>query len=346
MNKKRVAILCGGRSAEHEVSLMSAVNVLGAINHTLFEPMVVVINKSGVWHLVSTEQLKIIQKNPATIAELGTMTIVTVPLDGRKVLQVNGVEHAVDVVFPILHGPYGEDGTVQGLCKLMNVPCVGAGVLGSAVGMDKDMMKRLLREAGLPIGRYQVCTKSSMPDFATVAEEFGLPLFIKPANMGSSVGVSKVMNEEEWNEALALAFTHDSKVLIEECIVGRELECAVLGNEEPKASCVGEVAPAHDFYSYDAKYIDPNGATLAIPADIAPAVSQEVRTLAVRVFQVLECRGLGRVDVFLTPEGKLIINEINTIPGFTSSSMYPKLWEASGISYPELIGRLIELAGE
>jgi len=164
--------------------------------------------------------------------------------------------------------------------------------------------------------------------------------------MGSSVGVSKVTNEKEWSEALALAFTHDSKILIEECIVGRELECAVLGNEYPEASCVGEVAPAHDFYSYDAKYIDPDGAALSIPAAITPALSEEVKTLAVRVFQVLECRGLGRVDMFLTPEGKLIINEINTIPGFTSISMYPKLWEASGISYTELIGRLIELAGE
>jgi len=346
MNKKRVAVLCGGRSAEHEVSLMSAVNVLGAIDHTQYEPIVVVIDKGGVWHLVTAEQLKTIQEKPAFIADLGAVAVVTVPLDGRKVLLVNGEEYVIDVVFPILHGPYGEDGTVQGLCKLMNVPCVGAGVLGSAVGMDKDVMKRLLREAGLPIGRYRVCTKSSAPDFATVAEEFGLPLFIKPANMGSSVGVSKVANEEEWSEALSLAFTHDSKVLIEECITGRELECAVLGNDEPRASCVGEVAPTHDFYSYDAKYVYPDGAALAIPAGITPAVSEEVRALALRVFQVLECRGLGRVDMFLTPESKLIINEINTIPGFTSSSMYPKLWEASGISYTDLIGRLIELAGE
>jgi len=346
MNKKRIAIFCGGRSAEHEVSLMSAVNVLEAIDRDRYEVLVVVIDKSGVWRMVTGEQLKVIQKNPGTITDLDLKTIVAIPLDGRKALLVDGVQHVVDVVFPILHGPYGEDGTVQGLCKLMNVPCVGAGVVGSAVGMDKDVMKRLLREAGLPIGRYQVCTKSTIPDFATVVEEFKLPLFIKPANMGSSVGVSKVTNEQEWNKALPLAFTHDSKILIEECIVGRELECAVLGNEASEASCVGEVVPTHEFYSYDAKYIDENGAKLSIPADIAPAMSEQVRALAGQVFKVLECRGLGRVDMFLIPDGKLIINEINTIPGFTSISMYPKLWEASGISYTELIGRLIELAGE
>jgi D-alanine-D-alanine ligase len=346
MHKTNVIILCGGRSAEHEVSLMSAVNILDAIDQTKYEVQVIAIDKQGVWRMVAATQLKDIQRGGALLSDLGENTIVTISLDGKKILSVDNRSYSTDVMFPILHGPYGEDGTVQGLCKLMNIPCVGAGVLGSAVGMDKDVMKRLLQEAGLPIGRYWVCTRQNAPDFDEVTAELGLPLFIKPANMGSSVGVSKVINETDWYQALNLALEFDSKVLIEECIVGRELECAVLGNTKPTASCVGEIVPQHEFYSYNAKYIDPEGASLVIPALISPTVSEEMRILAVKVFQVLECRGLGRVDMFLTPEGKLIINEINTIPGFTNVSMYPKLWEESGISYTQLIDKLINLALE
>jgi D-alanine-D-alanine ligase len=337
MHKTNVIILCGGRSAEHEVSLMSAVNILDAIDQTKYEVQVIAIDKQGVWRMVAATQLKDIQRGGALLSDLGENTIVTISLDGKKILSVDNRSYSTDVMFPILHGPYGEDGTVQGLCKLMNIPCVGAGVLGSAVGMDKDVMKRLLQEAGLPIGRYWVCTRQNAPDFDEVTAELGLPLFIKPANMGSSVGVSKVINETDWYQALNLALEFDSKVLIEECIVGRELECAVLGNTKPTASCVGEIVPQHEFYSYNAKYIDPEGASLVIPALISPTVSEEMRILAVKVFQVLECRGLGRVDMFLTPEGKLIINEINTIPGFTNVSMYPKLWKNRVFHIPSLL---------
>ncbi|HYF10228.1 MAG TPA: D-alanine--D-alanine ligase family protein, partial [Candidatus Paceibacterota bacterium] len=251
------------------------------------------------------------------------------------------------VVFPILHGPMGEDGTVQGLLTLAGVPFVGSGVLGSAVGMDKDAMKRLLRDAGLPIAKFVTLRASEKrPAYAAVARKLGKILFVKPANMGSSVGVSKVRNAKEFAAALDKAFEYDSKILIEEFIPAREVECAVLGNEEPIASVVGEIIPTHEFYSYEAKYLDENGAALEVPAKIPQALSRKIQKMAVEVFKVLSCEGLGRVDFFLTEKGRIYVNEINTIPGFTSISMYPRLFSASGISYPDLIDRLIQLALE
>jgi len=253
----------------------------------------------------------------------------------------------LDVIFPILHGPLGEDGTVQGLLKLAGVPFVGSGVLGSAVSMDKDVMKRLFRDAGIPIGKFlTVKSREKLPSFAEIEAALASPFFIKPANMGSSVGISKVKNETEYANAVKEAFQYDVKIIIEEFIPGREIECAVLGNENPIASIPGEVIPTHEFYSYNAKYIDENGARLEIPAKLDTDCQKRIQALAIRAFKTLCCEGLSRVDFFLKENGEALLNEINTMPGFTKISMYPKLWEASGIGYTELISRLIELALE
>jgi D-alanine-D-alanine ligase len=312
---KKVGILFGGKSAEHEISILSAQNIFNAIDRTKFEPAFVKIDKSGQWQM-------------------------------NDVLQF-------DAVFPILHGPFGEDGTIQGLLKLADIPFVGPGVLGSAVGMDKDVMKRLLRDAQIPIGKFltlkkqdslnEVSIAQTMP-FAKIEAALGVPFFIKPANMGSSVGINKVHNKEEYPCALKEAFLYDNKIIIEEFIPGREIECAVLGNEEPIASVPGEIIPSHEFYSYDAKYIDEKGASLEIPAKIDAETQKHIQTLAIKVFQTLCCEGLSRVDFFLKENNEIIVNEINTMPGFTKISMYPKMWETSGIGYTELITRLIELA--
>jgi len=253
----------------------------------------------------------------------------------------------VDVAFLALHGPGGEDGTVQGFLKLANIPFVGSSVLGSAVGMDKDVMKRLLRDSGIPIGKFlTVADSSELPSFSEIGNSLGVPFFVKPANMGSSVGVSKVHDESSYFAATKLAFSFDLKIVIEEFVEGRELECSVLGNRNPIASVVGEIVPNHDFYSYDAKYLDENGAKLAIPANIPDEVALRAREIALKTFRVLSAEGLGRVDMFLRFNGEIVVNEINTIPGFTKISMYPKLWEASGLSYGDRIDRLIQLALE
>ena len=251
----------------------------------------------------------------------------------------------LDVVFPILHGPFGEDGTVQGLLKLAGVPFVGSGVLSSAIGMDKDVMKRLFRDAGMPIGKFLTfMSHNTLPPFAEITAALGSPVFVKPANMGSSVGISKVCNETEFSAAVDAAFQHDTKIIIEEFIPCREIECAVLGNEKPIASIPGEVIPTHEFYSYEAKYLDENGAALEIPAKLDDETRRRVQELSIKAFQTLCAEGLARIDFFLKEDGEVLINEINTMPGFTKNSMYPKLWEASGIGYTELITRLIELA--
>lgn len=336
MSKIKVGILCGGRSAEHEVSLQSAKNVCDAIDRDKYEPIIIGITKEGKWFVTNPDNFLTNGNDPKHI----TFKIVEAEMDMSQAVC------GVDVVFPILHGPYGEDGTVQGLCKLAGVPCVGASVLGSAVGMDKDVMKRLLRDAGIPIGKFLTVRRGERVEFDEIVETFGLPLFVKPANMGSSVGVSKVNSEEEFVTALECAFQFDTKVIIEEIIVGREIECAILGNQNPKASELGEVRPLKDFYSYDAKYIDENGAELIIPVPVTAEEKERIQDMAIKVFKSLECSGLARVDVFLKDTGEVVVNEINTIPGFTKISMYPKLWEVSGIGYTELIDRLIQLAIE
>lgn len=350
MSKKiRVGILFGGKSAEHEVSLRSAKNVYDAIDKDKYEVVLMGIDKAGKWLLNDASNFLLNETDPKLI-KLNTQTdsIALTPSSAGELSNLSTREPGmhVDVVFPILHGPFGEDGTVQGLLKLAGIPFVGPSVLGSAVGMDKDIMKRLLRDAGIPIGDYLAFKKKDEVNFDYILEALGMPVFVKPANMGSSVGVSKVSSAEELAQAVESAFNYDTKIVIESFIPGREIECAVLGNEHPVASIPGEVIPHHEFYSYDAKYIDENGAGLEIPAQLPDDVIVRVQELAVKTFVVLECEGLSRVDFFLTPENKLIVNEINTIPGFTSISMYPMLWKESGISYPDLIDQLIQFAIE
>lgn len=354
MNKKiRVGILFGGKSAEHEVSLQSAKNVVEAMDKSKYEVVLIGIDKSGRWYLndascflLNTDNPKLIKLNKSN----ESVALLPGGSDKQELVSISKSQShgPVDVVFPILHGTYGEDGTVQGLLKLANVPFVGAGVLGSAVGMDKDVMKRLLRDAGLPIPKFLTFHKhaAAATDFEKVKAQLGLPMFVKPANLGSSVGIHKVKNEKQFADAIADAFQYDTKILIEEAIIGREIECSVLGNENPIASLPGEIIPQHEFYSYQAKYIDEHGALLEIPAKLPDDIVKRVQELAVKAFQVLCCEGMARVDFFLKENGDLFVNELNTIPGFTKISMYPKLWEVSGISYPELIDRLIQLAIE
>jgi D-alanine-D-alanine ligase len=348
--KIRVGILFGGRSAEHEVSLQSAKNIIDAIDADKYEVVLIGIDKKGRWHLNEESRflLPATQSKLPELSESGENLALVPGKQDEQLVALSGQQKlgSLDVIFPVLHGPFGEDGTVQGLLKLANIPFVGAGVLGSAVGMDKDVMKRLLRDAGIPIARFiavgRYCSKEI--DFDDAQRQLGLPLFVKPANLGSSVGIQKVKNREEFECAVRDAFSYDNKILIEECIDGREIECSVLGNENPVASVPGEILPRHEFYSYEAKYLDEHGAVLEIPAKLPPEISDRIRQLAIRTFSVLCCDGMARVDFFLRNGKEIIVNEINTIPGFTRISMYPKLWEATGISYSELIDKLIELA--
>ncbi|HUI72447.1 MAG TPA: D-alanine--D-alanine ligase [Spirochaetia bacterium] len=347
----KVGVVFGGRSAEHEVSLQSAKNVLEALDPAKYEPVLIGIDREGRWYRQQDTRLLFGASEPLPNLSVGGAAEVALVARGQDSsllhLSSTGGSDALDVVFPVLHGPYGEDGSIQGLCKLANLPCVGAGILGSAVGMDKDVMKRLLRDAGIPTPRFLVLHKPKRSvDFRAATEALGSPVFVKPANLGSSVGVSMARSASEYEKAVATAFRYDTKIIIEERIVGREIECAVLGNEEPRASIAGEVRTGggHDFYDYDAKYIDENGAELVIPAALDAATLHRVQDLAKRTFAVLCCEGMARVDMFLRDTGEALVNEINTIPGFTRISMYPKLWEATGLSYRDLVDTLIQLA--
>ncbi|MFP4302687.1 MAG: D-alanine--D-alanine ligase [Spirochaetaceae bacterium] len=352
MKKIRVALLFGGRSAEHEVSLQSARNVLEAMDKEKYEPVLIGIDRDGAWHLrgeslslLHAEDPKLVQLNKAS----HPVALVSGSEEGAIVDLTGGTERQqVDVLLPILHGPYGEDGSVQGLAKLANVACVGADILGSAVGMDKDVAKRLLRDAGIPVARHQAFRRSQWTREETerLISDLGLPLFVKPCNLGSSVGISRAGDPKELEAAAEEAFSWDTKIVVEEQIRGREIECSVLGNDDPIASDVGEVITEDGFYSYERKYIDESGATLAIPAELTEKERAAARETAIRAFLALEVRGMARVDMFLTTDGAVYVNEINTIPGFTQISMYPKLWAEAGISYGELIDRLITLAIE
>jgi D-alanine-D-alanine ligase len=350
--RMRVGILFGGRSAEHEVSLQSAKNIIDAIDTNKYEVVLIGIDKKGQWHLNEESQflLPAAESGLPGLPERGENLALVPGKQNDQVVALSGEQRlgSLDVIFPILHGPFGEDGTVQGMLKLANIPFVGAGVLASAVGMDKDVTKRLLREAGIPIARFIVATRYSQKEigFDYAQKHLSLPFFVKPANLGSSVGIHKVKDRQEFESAVRDAFNYDNKILIEECIDGREIECSVLGNDNPIASVAGEILPRHEFYSYEAKYLDENGAVLEIPARLPPEISGRIRDLAIKTFSVLCCEGMARVDFFLKNSREIIVNEINTIPGFTTISMYPKLWEATGISYNELIDKLIELAIE
>ncbi len=353
MNRKiRVGILFGGRSAEHEVSIRSAKNILEAINKEKYEVVLIGINKEGRWRLKKNSELSLFSEGSNMTRLNGKDEgAVLIPEEREGNLFPFFRERElkkVDLVFPVLHGPYGEDGTIQGLLELANIPYVGAGVLGSAIGMDKDVMKRLLREAGIPVVKFLTFNRSSLKeiDFGRIRDELGLPLFVKPANLGSSIGMSKIKKKEQFQSALKEAFQYDNKILIEECIKGREIECSVLGNDDPVASLPGEILPQYEFYSYQAKYLDDKGAILEIPARLSPDIVHKIPELSLRVFRIMCCQGMARVDFFLKNNEEIIVNELNTIPGFTRISMYPKLWQVSGISYSELIDRLIQLALE
>ncbi len=361
MKKKlNVAVLFGGRSGEHEVSIASANSIFKALNKEKYEVQLIGIDKVGRWTSISSDRFLAHSANPRSLdlaASHNTQWPVAFP-SAVSMIDVDqvGSETAgkkFDVVFPVLHGTYGEDGTLQGLLELSQLPYVGSGVLGSAVGMDKDISRRLLSLAGIPV----VPTRSYRAhEFAARGEQileeiladFGFPYFVKPANMGSSVGVAKVRSAEEAPTKIAAAFQFDTKILIEKAVDARELEVSILGNHQPKVSVIGEIIPTHEFYSYEAKYLDENGASLKIPAeDLSPELKARIPELAIRAFQALECCGLARVDFFLDRQtNELFLNEINTMPGFTNISMYPKLWEASGVPYAELLDHLIELALE
>lgn len=352
MNKKiRVGVLFGGKSAEHEISLLSAQSVIDSLDKKKYEVVLIGINKAGEWFLHDDLNHSLLHaEDPKRIcltAPKENVALVAKKV-GNPLVSLSGgrLDRAVDVIFPVLHGTYGEDGTIQGLLKLANIPFVGAGILASAVGMDKDFMKRLLRDAGIPIAKFLTLYAHTIQktSFEEIEAALGVPFFVKPANAGSSVGISKVNHKQEFLQKVAFALEFDHKILIEETIVGREIECAVLGNEEPVASLPGEIIPQHEFYSYEAKYLDDHGALLEIPAKLTQAQVEAIQALSVKAYQVLGCEGMARVDMFLRKNGEILVNEINTIPGFTKISMYPKLWAASGLAYPELLDRLIELA--
>ncbi len=350
MAKLRVGVVFGGKSAEHEVSLQSAKNIVEAMDKNRFEVVLLGIDKQGQWHINDAGNFLQNAHDPARIA-LNPSEIRLAQIPGQAHQPFINADNGaplphLDVIFPIVHGTLGEDGSLQGMLRMANLPYVGSDVLSSAACMDKDVTKRLLRDAGLGIAPFITLTRANRQQvtFREVEAKLGLPLFVKPANQGSSVGVSKVTSEAQYHEAVCFAFEFDHKVVVEKGIVGREIECAVLGNEAPEASTCGEIVLNSEFYAYDTKYIDDNGARVVVPAEIDPAVNDTIRQIAIAAYQTLGCAGMARVDVFLTPENEVIINEINTLPGFTNISMYPKLWQASGLSYTNLISRLIDLA--
>src|SRR5215471_8729495 len=337
--KIRVGVVFGGRSGEHEISLRSAESVLRSLDSDKYEVVPIGITHEGKWLSPG--------KSVALLPPKETIQTTLVKGQPAALTAEPAAHGAVDVIFPVLHGTYGEDGTIQGLFDLANIPYVGAGVLGSAVGMDKDVMKRLLRDAGLPVVNFWPIKKHEIDSFiARCSRELPYPVFVKPANLGSSVGISKVHGVEELRTALTSAAEYDRKIVIEKGVDAREIEIAVLGNDDPIASIAGEIIPSREFYDYEAKYVS-DDSRLLIPAPMSPAQNEEAQRLAIATFKALEGSGLGRVDLFLERGSeKFYVNEINTMPGFTSISMYPKLWEASGIPYPELIDRLISLAIE
>ena len=345
MKKKlTIGLIFGGKSAEHEVSIMSAKNIYDSLKLNQFQIILIGIDKKGHWRLVNKNYFNDIKKidNPCN------KKIAIIPQGGGEIILLNNKKEKIkiDVAFPILHGPFGEDGTVQGLIKIMDIPFVGADILGSALGMDKIFMKHILKQAKIPIANFLYFTKNQKSEikYEQIIDKLKSPFFVKPANLGSSVGVSKVNHQKEFLDAINCAFKYDKKIIIEECVVGKEIECSVLGNEEPKASLLGEVKLNNEFYSYETKYTNKDGAKIEIPAKLPTETIKKIKETAIKTFKALDCEGMGRVDFFLTKQNKIIVNEINTIPGFTEISMYPKLWEASGIPPKKLINELIKLA--
>jgi D-alanine-D-alanine ligase len=350
--KRKLAVIFGGRSAEHEVSVASAQSVIAALDPDRYDVVAIGIDKQGRWHRV--------RSLPGGSEAVGTLPAVQVEREpgvalarqpgDHALVDDDGTRHELDVVFPVLHGPFGEDGTIQGMLELAGVPFVGAGVLGSALGMDKALQKVVFAAAGLPVVLHEVVHEREWEEDREAVEArvegLGLPVFVKPATLGSSVGITKVKRTDELPAAVEEALSFARKAVVERSVEGaREIECAVLGNDDPVASVPGEVVPGAEFYDYRAKYLD-EGARLDIPANLSSAQTAEVQRMAVAAFQAIDAAGMARVDFFLGEPGEILINEINTIPGFTRISMYPKMWEASGLTYRELVDRLVDLAIE
>ncbi len=349
-----VGVVFGGISAEHEVSWVSARNVIRVMDPERYRVLPILIDQQGHWFLLEDSG-----KLDSYAFEEGRSST-PVPQDRRVLLDPEGGkihlvnrktaerEGVLDLIFPLVHGTCGEDGTLQGLCRIYRIPFVGPCVMASSTCMDKDVMKRILHDRGIPTPAFVSLLQEEAPeqDLREIVEKLGLPLFVKPANLGSSVGIRKAKSLEELEQAVSYAFRFDRKIIVEVSIEGREIECSVLGNEAPEASVPGEILPRHEFYSYEAKYCDPAGAELKIPAELDPEVTERVRSMALKSFMAMECEGMARVDFFVLKDGSVMVNELNTIPGFTDISMYPKLWEASGLPCGELVHRLIQLGLE
>jgi D-alanine-D-alanine ligase len=357
MKKLKVGILFGGKSGEHEVSVVSAMSIYNALDKQKYDVTMIGIDPDGRWLLPDQTKLLTQKENPRLIKlnqEKATVSLLPYQHSEQLVaVDAKTGMSGIDVIFPVLHGTNGEDGTVQGLLELAQIPFVGCGVLGSAICMDKEVSRKLLAASGVPVVE---TISADIEEFKTQSrqlldkaeKQLGYPYFVKPANAGSSVGVHKVKSRADAEKLVADSFKYDLKVLFEHAVDAREIECAVLGNAHPKASNLGEIVPKHEFYSYEAKYIDQNGAELCIPPkNLSPEITKKIQHYAIQAFKVLQCRGMARVDFFLDRKtGELFLNELNTIPGFTSISMYPKMWEASGLPYPQLLDELIRLAIE
>jgi len=353
--KTRVAVVFGGRSTEHAISAVSAGGIIGALDPDEFEVVPVGITREGRWVLTSSDPSSLAIRSgalPEVTAGLGSAVVLPADPTSRGLVVLDPAAGAsalgdVDVVFPVLHGAYGEDGTIQGLLEMAGVPYVGAGVFASAAGMDKEFTKRLAEAAGIPVGPYAVL-RAGQQLSATDRDRLGLPLFVKPARAGSSFGISKVRSYDDLDAAITAAREVDPKVLVEAAVVGREIECGVLEGEAgggPEASVLAEirVVTDHEFYDFEAKYLD-DSCEYDIPADLPERTTREVRELACRTFDALDCAGLARVDFFVTPQLDIYLNEINTMPGFTSTSMFPRMWAAAGLEYPKLVARLVRTA--
>lgn len=338
-DKMKVAILFGGRSVEHEISIRSASNVAANIDRNIYDVIFIGIDKQGTWFLKDTVDDKISTGLPVAI-RLDAVSPVLIDLKANTQI-------TIDVAFPVLHGTDGEDGSIQGLFNAMSIPVVGSGVLGSAVSMDKIIAKKIMKECGIPVAGYLEYHKSQKSDisFNAVKATVGLPFMIKSASLGSSVGVSMVKSEDGFISALEESFKYDDQVIIEQYIKGRELECAVIGNGDVRASYPGEIVMMkdYDFYTYTAKYLDEDAVTIKLPAEIDDATTEKIRDISIRAYKALRCEDFARVDIFLTPDGEVLVNEINTIPGFTSVSMFPMMWQQMGMTYPELITELISM---
>ncbi len=344
MSRLNLVVVFGGRSAEHDVSCVTAAHVLRAVDRTRYDITAIGIDRNGSWHLAE-EAMSALDSGPEHLPE--RLEPLGLPVSSAPVLMA-AASTGTTVVLPLLHGPMGEDGTIQGLFELLDLPYVGSGVLSSAVCMDKAMAKDVLARHDVPQPRHTTISvgSASRPRLEAAARDLGYPLFVKPSNMGSSIGVSKVGDLDQFAAAVERAFTYDDVVVVEEAIVGREIEIAVLGNDDPRASVPGEIIPGNEFYDYDDKYVT-DGATLLVPADLDSGAVADVQQLALSVFRLLRCSGLARIDFFYEEEGRgFLCNEVNTMPGFTPISMYPKLWGASGVNYSDLIDRLVELALE